>query len=103
MYITSFAAPLAASLDYAEIIKTSGPIGLAVLALLISASIASWAIIVMKVIHLRRAHRETAAFIDLFWNAKSLQSVYDDSMDFPMSPVSQIFRAGYVELTKVRS
>lgn len=101
MHMSSLAAPFAASLDYGEIIRHSGPVGIGVLALLVCASVASWAIIAIKFFHLRRAHRQTVSFLDVFWNAKSLENVYDDSEAYPMSPVSQIFRAGYLELTKV--
>ena len=99
----SFSAPLAASLDYVEIIRHSGPAGIAVLLLLAASSIASWAIILLKIFHLRAAQKQTSAFLDAFWNSKSLEDVYEDSAAQPMSPVSQIFRAGYVELTKVTS
>ncbi len=99
----SFSAPLAASLDYVEIIRHSGPAGIAVLLLLAAASVASWAIILLKIFHLRAAQKQTSAFLDAFWNSRSLEDVYEDSSAQPMSPVSQIFRAGYVELTKVTS
>ncbi len=96
-------APLAASLDYFDIIRHSGPIGIGVLLLLVASSIASWAIIAIKYFHLRDAHRQTVRFLDFFWQSKRLEDVYEESEKLSTSPISQLFRAGYVELTKVTS
>lgn len=106
MFITNalaFPAPLAASLDYFDIIRHSGPIGIGVLLLLLGSSIASWAIIAIKYFHLRDAHRQTAKFLDFFWQSKRLEDVYEEAEKLATSPISQLFRAGYVELTKVTS
>ncbi|MDR0966624.1 MAG: MotA/TolQ/ExbB proton channel family protein [Myxococcales bacterium] len=98
----AFPAPLAsAGLDYFDIILHSGPIGIGVLLLLIGASIASWAIIALKYFHLRDAHKQTVRFLDFFWKSKRLEDVYEEAEKLPVSPISQLFRAGYVELTKV--
>ena len=97
-------APLgAAGLDYFDIVLNSGPIGIGVLLLLIGASVASWAIIAIKYFHLRDAHRQTVRFLDFFWQSKRLEDVYAESEKLSTSPISQLFRAGYVELTKVTS
>ena len=94
-------APLAASLDYVDIIRHSGPIGIGVLLLLVGASVASWAIIAIKHFHLRDAQRQTVRFLDFFWQSKRLEDVYEEAEKLATSPISQLFRAGYVELTKV--
>ena len=97
-------APLgAAGLDYFDIVLNSGPIGIGVLLLLVGASIASWAIIAIKYFHLRDAHRQTVRFLDFFWQSKRLEDVYAEAEKLSTSPISQLFRAGYVELTKVTS
>ena len=97
-------APLgAAGLDYFDIVLNSGPIGIGVLLLLVGASIASWAIIAIKYFHLRDAHRQTVRFLDFFWQSKRLEDVYAEADTLSTSPISQLFRAGYVELTKVTS
>ena len=97
-------APLgAAGLDYFDIVLNSGPIGIGVLLLLIGASVASWAIIAIKYFHLRDAQRQTVRFLDFFWQSKRLEDVYAESEKLSTSPISQLFRAGYVELTKVTS
>ncbi len=101
--LTGLAAPLAASLDYAEIIRHSGPVGIFVLLLLAGASIASWAIIAIKYFHLRQAQKQSLLFLDAFWQSKRLDAIYQAAEKLSVSPISQVFRAGYIELSKVTS
>ena len=96
--------PLAAAgegLDYLDIARNSGPIGIGVLLLLLGASAVSWAIILKKWLHLRRAQDESVRFLETFWQSKRLDAIYLTSERLRSSPLSQVFRAGYVELTKV--
>ena len=79
----------------------SGPVVKFVLFLLIGASVASWAIIFTKWFAFKQSRRETDHFLDLFWNAKSLDSIFGETKNFSSSPVSNIFRAGYLEFQKV--
>ena len=96
-------APFAAGLNYLEIVTHSGPIGIFVLALLMVASVTSWAIILIKYLHLRQAQQQSAQFLDAFWQSKRLDAIYQAAEKLSMSPVSQVFRAGYIELSKVTS
>lgn len=88
-------------LDYLEIVTHAGPVVLFVLALLIGASVVSWAIIVKKWLHIRRAQRESIRFLETFWQSKRLETIYKAAESLGASPLSQVFRAGYVELSKV--
>lgn len=97
----SAAAPLAAGLDYWDTITSSGPVGIGTLLLLLGASIASWAIIGMKYLHLREAQKQSATFLETFWQSKRLDAIYQAAEKLSASPVSQVFRAGYIELSKV--
>ena len=98
-------APLAAAsgdgLDYLEIAKNSGPIGIGVLLLLLGASAVSWAIIVKKWLQIRRAQDESVKFLETFWQSKRLDAIYQAAESLSASPISQVFRAGYGELSKV--
>ncbi|TMA28798.1 MAG: protein TolQ [Deltaproteobacteria bacterium] len=89
------------SLNYVEMVTHGGPVVTAVLIILVLSSLGSWTIIFRKVLHLRRAQRESVAFLDHFWRSKRLDSIYVASEEMPLSPVAQVFRAGYVELSKV--
>jgi biopolymer transport protein TolQ len=96
--------PLAAAgegLNYFEIARNSGAVGIAVLLLLLGASAVSWAIIVKKWLQIRRAQDESVKFLETFWQSKRLDAIYQAAESLAASPISQVFRAGYVELSKV--
>jgi biopolymer transport protein TolQ len=99
------ALPLAAAggegLDYFEIVRNSGPVGMFVLGLLLAASTVCWAIIVKKWLQIRRAQDESVKFLETFWQSKRLDAIYQAAEALHGSPISQVFRAGYVELSKV--
>src|SRR4051794_29094457 len=88
-------------LNYWEMITHGGPIVTGVLALLAGSSIASWTVIFRKLLHLRRARDQSVQFLETFWRSKRLDAIYAESDALPLSPVAQVFRAGYVELSKV--
>ena len=89
------------SLNYIEMVTHSGPTVSAVLLLLVLSSVASWTIIFRKVLHLRRAREQSGQFLETFWRSKRLDQIYTAAEKLPVSPVAQVFRAGYVELSKV--
>jgi biopolymer transport protein TolQ len=72
-----------------------------VLLLLVCMSLGSWTIIFRKALHLRKARRESVSFLETFWRSKRLDAIYTAAEAMPVSPVAQVFRAGYVELSKV--
>ncbi len=88
-------------IDYWQVVTGGGPIVVGVLLLLLASSVASWAIIVRKWWDVRAATGQSARFLELFWKSKQLDQVYKESNDLELSPVCQVFRAGYVELSKV--
>ena len=65
-------------------------------------SVISWAIIAYKYRTLRRAYSESEVFLDAFWSSKRLDAIYQRSESLSASPVSQVFRAGYIELAKLK-
>ena len=89
------------SLNYVEMVVHGGPIVTGVLVLLLISSLLSWTIIFRKALHLRRAQAESIEFLETFWRSKRLDSIYGASEQLSLSPVAQVFRAGYVELSKV--
>jgi biopolymer transport protein TolQ len=89
------------SLNYVELITHGGPIVTGVLLLLAGSSIASWTVIFRKISHLRRARTQSVQFLETFWRSKRLDTIYAATDAMPLSPVAQVFRAGYVELSKV--
>ncbi len=73
-----------------------------VMVVLLGFSVMSWAIIIYKWRTLRRSYRESEAFLDAFWSSKRLDAIYQRSESLSASPVSQVFRAGYIELAKIK-
>lgn len=92
---------LLASLNYIDIVQSASIFELAILALLITISIVSWALIGLKGLQLRRAKAQSLSFLDVFWKASRLDSIYAEATKLEASPLSRVFRAGYEELSRL--
>jgi biopolymer transport protein TolQ len=100
--LDSLLAPTAnGDIDYLDIVTHAGPVVTGVLLVLLFASVVSWAIIVKKWLFLRRAQEQSVRFLETFWQSKRLDAIYQAASSLSHSPLSQVFRAGYVELSKV--
>jgi biopolymer transport protein TolQ len=84
-----------------DLVRSSGLVVQAILYLLVLFSVVSWAIIAQKYRQVRRAKRESAKFIEIFWERRNLSSIHDASRELSSSPVGQVFRSGYEELVRV--
>ncbi len=73
-----------------------------VLLILFLFSIISWTIIFQKWILFRKAKQETAYFLDLFWESKAFNKLYDECNDLTFSPVASLFRAGYSDYIRIK-
>ena len=85
-----------------SMVSSSGPVVKLVLIVLIAFSILSWAIIALKIWQLRKARKETEKFLDLFWNIRNLDDIFNQSLSLRWSPVAIVFRAGYKELSRLK-
>lgn len=81
--------------------ETSGVVfgAICVLALM---SIGSWYIMGYKWFYLRRARKQSDRFLDNFWESKRLDSIYESLSEYEDAPLGQVFKAGYIELTKLK-
>ncbi len=86
-----------------EILTEASGVVLGVLCILGIMSLISWFIIGYKWLYLMRAQRESVQFLEVFWQSKRLDVIYKKTEDFPRSPISQVFKAGYIELTNLKS
>lgn len=84
------------------LLAQASPVVKGVLVLLVLMSLVSWYIIAYKYLYLRRAGNESARFLDIFWKNKRLDEIYQTTEELKHSPVNQVYRAGYVELTKLK-
>jgi biopolymer transport protein TolQ len=78
-----------------EMIMNSGPVAMFVLALLLVASIYSWAVILGKISTFRRATQESQRFIRAFRTASRLQEMAAISAECKASPLAQVFDEVY--------
>ena len=78
-----------------EMLRTSGPIALSVLGLLVVASLFSWAIILGKWIGFRRAKSQSRSFLRAFRKAARLQEIAAVSEQFKPSPLVNVFDEVY--------
>jgi biopolymer transport protein TolQ len=91
-----------AQMSFFETITHSGPMAFLVLLILLGFSVASWGIILVKWLALRQAQRSSVVFLEIFWQSKKLDEIFQRSEEMTTSPVAQVFRAGYQELVKVK-
>ncbi len=84
-----------------DLILYSGPVVKAVLLILLFFSVLSWAIIFSKFRLIRLADNESKSFLRIFWEGKQFASIFAESKKLRHSPTAEIFRAAYLELTKL--
>jgi biopolymer transport protein TolQ len=84
-----------------DMILGSGWVVRGVLLILVGFSVVTWGISFAKSLEMRRASRQSARFIDIFWDAKNLATIQAASADLKESPVAQVFRGGYQELQRL--
>lgn len=102
-YLLNPTGPANAELDIFNLLLQASGVVMGVLVMLILFSLASWYIIGYKFFYLRRAQQESNKFLEFFWNTKRMDEIYKAADALGRSPLSQVFKAGYVELTKVKN
>ncbi len=77
----------------------SGPVAKGVLLILLCFSIATWAVIFMKLRTLRTAERQSDAFLHVFKTSKNLAATYEGAKRYNGSPEAALFREGFRQLS----
>ena len=88
--------------DLVTLVKEASPVVQGVIALLFLFIFVCVFIIVYKFITIQRAQHQTARFLEIFWESKRLDEIYEASERYERSPISQLFRAGYIELSRLK-
>jgi biopolymer transport protein TolQ len=91
-----------------QLIRDASPVVMLVMLILALMSLGCWFIIGAKLRRLGEATRTSERFLERFWageantpwDAQRLQGIYAELGGFKNSPVSAIFRRGYVELVR---
>jgi biopolymer transport protein TolQ len=71
-----------------------------VLLLLFLFSVVSWAIILMKYVHIRKIRKENSAFLSIYMKSTKLSEIFPEAKKFQNSTLAEVFRGGYTELVK---
>jgi biopolymer transport protein TolQ len=95
-------APAGSIADVVRLIFEASPIVQAVIVLLVVFILVCCFIIAYKYLQIRRAQGQTNRFLDVFWESKRLDEIYKAAEDLGRSPISQLFKAGYIELSKLK-
>jgi biopolymer transport protein TolQ len=90
------------SFDLIQLLLNSTGAVRGVLFALVCLSIISWYVIGYKALYLKRAQSESLQFLETFWQAKRLDAVYQETDRVKRSPIAHMFKAGYVELSKLQ-
>ncbi len=96
--------PAAAGLFDTQVLNhvlLAGPIVKLVLLILIGFSVVSWAIIFMKIKLFRGIDGIQADFARAFAEGKALPALYEQAEKGKKAPMTEVFRAGYIELTRI--
>ncbi len=75
-----------------------GPMGRFILAVLVVFSLGSWAVILGKMVHFRRAGHHSERFLDTFHRSQRFSEVNAMAGRLGTSPLVGIFQAGYAEI-----
>jgi biopolymer transport protein TolQ len=84
-----------------HMITNAGAMVKFVLLLLLFFSVTSWGIIIIKFHYIRKAYKESLAFVEQFWKSRDLASAFTGTKQFQSCPVGRVFRIGYQELNKL--
>jgi biopolymer transport protein TolQ len=76
----------------------AGVVAYVVLAILLGFSVISWAVMISKFAHFRRADRQTSRFLEVFRRSSRFSEINSVTDQFTASPLVGLFQAGYLEI-----
>ena len=94
--------PLLADVDLVKLLGNSRGIVLGVVIILILLVALCAFVVFYKFIHVTQAQAQSIRFLDRFWESRRLDEIYQSAEKLKRSPIAAMFRAGYVELSKVK-
>ncbi len=94
-----FLAAASGNLDVWHLVAEAGPVSKFVLICLFLFSMVSWGIIAERFRTLKKAERENELFLSRFHKGGGLTAIQNDTGRLQWSPVAEVFRAGFREIT----
>lgn len=95
------ATALSSQLGLWGMVSHAGPIVKLVLLLLLSFSIFSWAIIIYKLMLLKKIEKETTRFYEIFWEKRQFSHISSIAGSYRYTPLVPLFTSVYNELSNV--
>jgi biopolymer transport protein TolQ len=92
-------ATAAPRLDVLSLVLAAGPMIKLVLLVLVAFSVASWGIMAERWRRFSRASDQSYDFLDRFHQGGGLAAIQDETKQLKWSPVADIFRAGFREIS----
>jgi biopolymer transport protein TolQ len=89
------------TMNWLSVFTNGGPVGVAILGLLVLLSIATWAVVFERWRALRHLQNMSDDFMQEFWDSKSLSDLNGKLKDLEYSPAREVFRSGYNEMVRV--
>jgi biopolymer transport protein TolQ len=80
-----------------DMVAGAGPMVKMVLLLLVILSVASWAIILYKIVVLRKIEKDSLAYYDLFWQKKDLSHMINVAGEYPNTPMTKLIKGAHDE------
>jgi biopolymer transport protein TolQ len=94
--------PLLAEIDVLHLMFGGKGAVLVVAYILTASSVLSLFVIFYKLVAISQAQSQSITFLDKFWESKRLDEIYRQAEGLKYSPLAAMFRAGYIELSKVK-
>ena len=85
-----------------EILSQVGVVGHFILLILLGFSVIAWTIIVYKAYYLYQIRKEAGKFLELYHENSDLGEVYAACISLHSVPIIRVFKAGYLELQRIR-
>jgi len=84
-------------MSFVNLVLNAGPVVQGVMAILVVASVMSWALILGKSLQLRRARRDAEEFEEDFWGSSDISGTYSQLTQRrgTLSGLERIFEAGF--------
>ncbi len=89
-----------AQVNFWEMVRSTDPIPIAVMGVLLIFSLLSWTVILSKGSMFRRARRANRDFLRVFRKADRLDTIAAASAQFPAAPLVAVFDFGYTEVSR---
>ena len=102
MPVTLLPPSLLAEVDVLHLMFGGEGAVLVVAYILTAAFILSMFVIFYKLVHVSQAQSQSISFLDKFWESKRLDDIFKVAENLKHSPLAAMFRAGYIELSKVK-